>query len=115
MAPSILAARPAEQATPPAEGIEKNAVKETTKDFPKPLQLSGALDAYAESFDVTPVIGREFPKVNLVEVLNAPNSDELLRDLAITSAVTFPSDLMSILTMLQLRNAESSSSVHRTT
>lgn len=49
-----------------------------------PLQLSGALDKY-ESFDVTPAIGREFPRANLVEWLNAPNSDELLRDLAITS------------------------------
>ncbi|KAK3290555.1 uncharacterized protein B0H64DRAFT_368645 [Chaetomium fimeti] len=49
----------------------------------EPLKLSGALDAY-ESFDVTPVIGREFPKANLNEWLTAPNADELLRDLAIT-------------------------------
>ncbi|OIW32293.1 taurine catabolism dioxygenase [Coniochaeta ligniaria NRRL 30616] len=49
----------------------------------QPLQLSGALDSY-ESFDVTPVIGREFPTANLVNWLDAPNSDELLRDLAIT-------------------------------
>ncbi|KAJ9162229.1 Taurine catabolism dioxygenase [Coniochaeta hoffmannii] len=51
--------------------------------FRQPLKLSGALDNY-ESFDVTPVIGREFPTVNLVEWLEATNSDELLRDLAIT-------------------------------
>ncbi len=50
----------------------------------QPLQLSGALDNY-ESFDVTPVIGKEFPTANLVDWLDAPNSDELLRDLAITS------------------------------
>jgi hypothetical protein len=50
----------------------------------EPLRLSGALDTY-ESFDVTPVIGREFPKARLVEWLESPNSDELLRDLAITS------------------------------
>jgi len=50
----------------------------------EPLKLSGALNSY-ESFDVTPAIGREFPAANLVEWLNAPNSDELLRDLAITS------------------------------
>jgi hypothetical protein len=49
-----------------------------------PLQLSGVLDHY-ESFDVTPVIGREFPTANLVEWLDALNSDDLLRDLAITS------------------------------
>jgi len=50
----------------------------------KPLELSGALEQY-EQFDVTPVIGREFPKANVVEWLKAPNSDELIRDLAITS------------------------------
>jgi hypothetical protein len=50
----------------------------------EPLKLSGALDHF-ESFDVTPIIGREFVGVNLARWLRAPNSDELLRDLAITS------------------------------
>lgn len=50
----------------------------------EPLQLSGVLDQY-KSFDGTPVIGREFPEVNLKEWFEAPNSDELLCDLAITS------------------------------
>ncbi|KAF6806741.1 alpha-ketoglutarate-dependent sulfonate [Colletotrichum sojae] len=60
-------------------------VHTTTKvsSFPEPLKTSSAIDAY-ESLDVTPVIGREFPKANLVEWLNAPNADELIRDLAIT-------------------------------
>lgn len=49
----------------------------------EPLKLSGALEAH-ESFDVTPIIGREFPKAKLAEWLDAENSDELLRDLAIT-------------------------------
>jgi hypothetical protein len=49
-----------------------------------PLKAKGVLDQF-ESFDVTPVIGREFKNVNLKEWLRAPNSDELLRDLAITS------------------------------
>ncbi|KIH88704.1 hypothetical protein SPBR_07376 [Sporothrix brasiliensis 5110] len=49
------------------------------------LKLSGALDQF-KSFDVTPVIGREFagPDVDLAAWLRAPNADELLRDLAIT-------------------------------
>lgn len=57
-----------------------------TKSIPsaKPIRAKGNLDSF-ESFDVTPIIGREFPKANLVEWLNAPNSDELLRDLAVTS------------------------------
>ena len=50
----------------------------------EPLQLKGVLDKH-ESFDVTPIIGREFKDVNLKEWLRAENSDELLRDLAITS------------------------------
>ncbi|KAH6646545.1 hypothetical protein BKA67DRAFT_410567 [Truncatella angustata] len=48
-----------------------------------PLQLRGVLDQY-EQFDVTPVIGREFVGVDLAEWLRAPNSDELIRELAIT-------------------------------
>jgi hypothetical protein len=47
------------------------------------LKLRGALDQY-ESFDVTPIIGREFPTASIKEWLEAPNSDELIRDLAIT-------------------------------
>ncbi|KAL8744295.1 MAG: hypothetical protein Q9190_003438, partial [Brigantiaea leucoxantha] len=48
-----------------------------------PLQLKGVLEQYS-SFDVTPVIGKEFPDANLAEWLGAPNSDELIKDLAIT-------------------------------
>ena len=47
------------------------------------LKTSGTLDQY-KSFDVTPVIGREFPQASLKEWIEAPNADELLRDLAIT-------------------------------
>ncbi|KAI9933418.1 hypothetical protein AWENTII_002528 [Aspergillus wentii] len=63
-------------------------IVETTKSVAKslqqePLQLKGALDQF-ESFDVTPVIGKEFPNASLKEWLDAPNSDDLLRELAIT-------------------------------
>ncbi|KAI5924398.1 taurine dioxygenase family protein [Camillea tinctor] len=52
--------------------------------YPKPLKLSGALDKFTYE-EVTPVIGREFPTTNIVDdLLHAENSDELLRDLAIT-------------------------------
>ena len=50
----------------------------------EPLQLSGVLDQY-KSFNVTPVIGKEFPDASLAEWLRAPNSDDLIRELAITS------------------------------
>ncbi|GIJ85015.1 hypothetical protein Asppvi_003870 [Aspergillus pseudoviridinutans] len=49
----------------------------------EPLKLKGVLDKY-KSFNVTPAIGKEFPDTNVVEWMKAPNSDELLRDLAIT-------------------------------
>lgn len=58
------------------------------KSYPKPLKSSGALAKF-EWEDVTPVIGREFPKLNLVnDILHAANSDELVRDLAIDSEST---------------------------
>ncbi|KAJ8107203.1 hypothetical protein ONZ43_g6809 [Nemania bipapillata] len=54
--------------------------------YPKPLKLSGALEKF-EFDDSTPSIGREYPKLNIVDdILNAPNADELIRDLGITLA-----------------------------
>lgn len=58
----------------------------------EPIRTKGALDNI-ESFDLTPVIGREFPNAKLVDWLNAPNSDELLRDLAVTSKYKQPQHL----------------------
>ncbi|KAL3475220.1 hypothetical protein BJX99DRAFT_247736 [Aspergillus californicus] len=55
----------------------------TEKNRRQPLALSGALED-VDSFDVTPIIGHEFPAASLAEWLRAPNSDELIRDLAIT-------------------------------
>ena len=48
------------------------------------LKSSGSLESF-DSINITPVIGTEFPEANLVQWLNAPNADELLRDLAIKS------------------------------
>ena len=69
-----------------APAVQSPAVESQHKE---PLKLSGALDSF-EHFDVTPIIGREFIGVNLAKWLRAPNSDELLRDLAITSMTKFP-------------------------
>ncbi|KAK4185758.1 putative taurine catabolism dioxygenase [Podospora australis] len=62
---------------------QEDALPELLTNHVEPLTLKGVLDQF-ESFDVTPVIGREYSKVDLVTLLRAPNSDELLRDLAIT-------------------------------
>jgi hypothetical protein len=60
--------------------LKKNAFGLTqSASFPTPLTYSGTLDNY-ESFDVTAVIGREFPKLQLSEILK---DDAKLRDLAI--------------------------------
>jgi hypothetical protein len=73
MAPSATEAQVEVPVHPGKAAVAKPWVKST-----------GALDQY-ESFDVTPVIGREFPHANLVTWLKAPNSDALLRELALTS------------------------------
>ncbi|KPM38011.1 hypothetical protein AK830_g8552 [Neonectria ditissima] len=55
-----------------------------TRQYPEPLSVSGALDRNQYE-ELTPVIGREYPSVNLVDdIINAKNADELIRDLAIT-------------------------------
>jgi hypothetical protein len=60
----------------------------------KPLKKSGALDTAFEYDELTPVIGREYPKANIVDdLLNGPDSDALLRDLAITSEYRPPFEL----------------------
>ncbi|KAM3432453.1 hypothetical protein MY4824_006530 [Beauveria thailandica] len=48
-----------------------------------PLQVTGALKDF-ESVEISPSIGREYPTADLAEILKAPNSDELIRDLAVT-------------------------------
>ncbi|EXJ70376.1 uncharacterized protein A1O5_06444 [Cladophialophora psammophila CBS 110553] len=51
----------------------------------KPLRQSGLLNEKFESEDVTPVIGREFANVNIVDdLMKSADADTLLRDLAIT-------------------------------
>jgi hypothetical protein len=58
----------------------------TKQEYPAPQKKTGALDASFKFEETTPVIGREYPEVNIVEdILNASNTDELIRDLAITS------------------------------
>lgn len=49
----------------------------------EPLKNSGSID-HLEYFDVTPIIGREYPAAKIKDILQAPNRDDQLRDLAIT-------------------------------
>ncbi|KAF2825120.1 taurine catabolism dioxygenase [Ophiobolus disseminans] len=53
--------------------------------YPSPLTKSGVLDKKFKFEEATPVIGREYTGVNIVDdILNASDSDDLIRDLAIT-------------------------------
>ena len=84
MAPDIatLNAVPTAQST--IDSIKSKIATENTgkSQNVKPLQLSGILDKY-KHFEVTPVIGREFPELQIRDLLKAENSDDLLRELAI--------------------------------
>jgi hypothetical protein len=83
MAPSATTI-PVDSHVPPKD---ENATKSRNT---APLKKSGSLDAAFTFDDVTPTIGREYLTARIVEdILHAPNSDDLLRDLAITSKL-FP-------------------------
>ncbi|TVY41813.1 putative alpha-ketoglutarate-dependent sulfonate dioxygenase [Lachnellula subtilissima] len=66
------------------ESITSTTVPEGKFKAEKPwVKSTGVLDQF-ESFETTPIIGREFPHASLVSWLQAPNSDQLLRELALT-------------------------------
>ena len=48
----------------------------------EPLKYTGLLDNY-KFVDLTPAIGREYPDVQLVDLMSLPNADSVIRDLAI--------------------------------
>ena len=73
-----------EQQGAPTASDDTHKPGASTQPDRKPLKANGSLDTY-DKVDLTPVIGREFPKANLVEWLKAPNADELLTELAYTS------------------------------
>lgn len=82
MAPAVVEDSPS-QDVPSTKGTAQ-------QKYPEPLKPSGALDQFKFE-ETTPVIGREFIGVNIVDdILNAENADESLRDLAITSMAIMP-------------------------
>jgi hypothetical protein len=65
---------------PPADAAKPETVRaEVANRLDGPLKYSGSLDAF-DSHEVTPVIGREYPDLNLVDLLE---DDDKLRDLAV--------------------------------
>ncbi|KAF7192304.1 Alpha-ketoglutarate-dependent taurine dioxygenase [Pseudocercospora fuligena] len=65
------------------KGIHTNGKPTQHTLLREAYQLGGHLKSY-KSFKSTPVIGTEFPDASLAEWLQADNSDDLIRDLAIT-------------------------------
>jgi hypothetical protein len=65
-------------------GEEETGMKKFTVTFSPPLEQGPAIDHWKYQ-DLTRALGREYLDIDLVEVLEAPNADDLLRDLAITS------------------------------
>lgn len=59
-------------------------IEDFITSFPAPLTLGNSIDHWKYE-DLTRTLGRVYNGIDLAEVLNAPNADELLRDLAITS------------------------------
>jgi hypothetical protein len=69
-----------------AETISASIVGGHEKARPRttePAVYSGSLDSYGHN-DLTPSIGREFPNIQIKELLTSPDTDTLIRDLAIT-------------------------------
>lgn len=77
---------PANELSAAVDSLTDEQLKVSTKEHNAnrlvgPLKSSGSLDSY-EHFDVTPVIGEEFSKLQLSEILSDNNK---IRDLAILS------------------------------
>jgi hypothetical protein len=56
------------------------------QDVPKvkfePMKYGGSLD-HLEYLEVTPIIGREYTKAKIRDILHSQNAEEQLRDLAV--------------------------------
>ena len=82
--------------------IPRDDIKATSKvNHREPLKVSGVLPT--NYFEVTPVIGREYPDVQLSQLMNSPQRDAYLRDLAITGRwKAFRNHLSNLVPTLQL-------------
>lgn len=63
--------------------VKKTGESQSASRLSGPLTYSGSLDSY-EHFDVTAVLGREFPQLQVSEILH---DDTKIRDLAILGMV----------------------------
>lgn len=98
MAPALLMDAPQAAPTP----IEVKKVQDTPKvpqlSIHRPLQLGDSLKEY-KYLDISRYIGREYVDVQVRDLLNDPDSDKKLRDLAITSKFLLFSSPLSLFTI----------------
>ena len=84
MAPTAVETSPLHEITNGVKNLVGSRIRQ-------PLQYSGSLDEY-ESFNVTNIIGKEFPSLQISDILH---DDNKIRDLAILGILS--SQLKSIL------------------
>lgn len=77
MAPSAVEVQTAADAVL----LPGKAAAPSTKSW---VKSTGVLDQF-EHIELTTVIGREYPNADVAAWLQAPNSDELIKELALTS------------------------------
>ncbi len=61
---------------------ESKGSMESKKWVYEPMEYKGSLD-HLEFFEVTPIIGREYTKAKISDILYAENAEEQIRDLAV--------------------------------
>ncbi|CAO2658856.1 Nn.00g065790.m01.CDS01 [Neocucurbitaria sp. VM-36] len=64
------------------DGATRNKIPTSCSSCPTPLVYSGSLDHFP-FFEITPIIGREYPTLNVTKILQSDNAEEQIRDLAI--------------------------------
>lgn len=75
---------PSATETATATAIPVSAGKANLSSSKPWVKSTGVLDQY-EHIEVTPIIGREYPHAKLAQWLQSSNSDDLIRELALTS------------------------------
>lgn len=74
---------------PETEQVEQKIASLNLKGATVPLKLGHSLDAFKRT-DLTPIIGTEFERgIQLAELLKAPNANELVKDLAVLSMLSY--------------------------
>ena len=72
-----------EATAPTLTSMKSGKANNTRSSYKEPLVSTGSLDSFT-AFEVTSTIGREYPTLQLSDVMSSPNRDNLIRDIAIT-------------------------------